>query len=34
MADKEKSTNKDQCQTKKVAVTLQLETIEKLDKME
>ena len=33
MADKKKSINKDQCQTKKVAVTLPLETIEKLDKI-
>ncbi len=33
MADQEKSTNKDKCQTKRVAVTLPLETIEKLDKI-
>ena len=33
MMHKEKSNNKDQCQTKKVAFTLPLETIEKLDKI-
>ena len=33
MADQGKSINKDKCQTKRVSVTLPLETIEKLDKI-
>lgn len=33
MAAKEKSANKDKCQTKRVSVSLPLETIEKLDQI-